>query len=355
MYSSIYNFKNLLIAYRQACKNNRYKISTLKYSLYLENYLFDLEKKLLTETYKPQPYRQFVVTEPKRRKISAPEFEDRIVQHSLVNEIEPIFEKKFIYDNYACRKNKGTHFALHRVKKFLQSSRSCYPNQDIYFLKCDIKKFFQSISWDVLLEIISSEIFDPQIFNLLKKFIVDFSVYGVAKTDLVQGNLFEPLDDSPVSVSQRRGLPIGNLTSQLLANVYLDQLDQFVKHQLHQKWYGRYMDDFFIISPDKEKLKEIKIIINDFLKQRLKLSLHPNKSLIKNTKDGLCFVGYRIFSDHILIRGSTLIRFQKRYAKKLKKYRHQHLTHEELIKCQQSFNGHLKHANAYRLSQSMFR
>lgn len=355
MYQQICNFQNLLLAYQKAQVSNRYKISALKYSFNLESNLIALHQKLITKKYFPKPYKQFLVVIPKLRQICAPEFEDRIVQHALVSQIEPIFEKIFIYDSYACRQNKGTHFALKRLKKFLKANHSRYPNQEIYILKCDIKKYFQSISWDILLKIVSKKIPDLQTFQLIKKFVVNFSVLGQSKSNsAVQTSLFDQPENLPISVANRCGLPIGNLTSQLLANVYLNQLDYFVKHHLHQKYYGRYMDDFFIISQNKEHLKELKKQISIFLKNELRLTLHPNKSFIANTKNGVCFVGYRIFYDHILIRGSTLLNFQKKYSKKVKQFHKNLITQKDLERCQSSFLGHLKHANAYNLGKKMF-
>lgn len=356
MYALICDFINLIYAYQQAKISHKYTASVSKYSFNLEKNILNLQFQLINHIYKPRPYKQFIVTKPKLRRVSAPAFEDRIVQHSLFNQIEPIFEKLFIYDSYACRKNKGTHFSLKRLKKFLKANQTIYPNQEIFILKCDIKKFFQSISWDILLKIISQKITDPQTFNLIRQFVVSFSV--LEKTPLkhsLQLSLFDFQENIPVSVVNRRGLPIGNLTSQLFANIYLNQLDYFVKQKLREKYYGRYMDDFFIISNDKEKLKKDKEKIDLFLRQVLKLELHSHKTFIQNVNQGVCFVGYRIFHQHILVRGSTLIHFQKKYHQKIKKYQKKLISWEEVKRCQTSFQGHLKHANAYNLSKNLFK
>lgn len=357
MYDKICNFGNLLAAFKAVKKNNNNDFPIVKYFFRLENNLLDLRSKLLDQSFTTKPYKRFIVTDPKRREISAPHFEDRIVQHALVTIIEPIFEKVLIDDAYACRIKKGTHFALKRVKKFLQASRCYYgKNHDIYVMKCDVRKFFSSISWDVLLEIVAKKITDTRTMDLIRKIVTNYSVYITKeKLKAYQQSLFETITIDPVSVVQRKGLPIGNLTSQLFANVYMNELDQFVKHKLKEKWYGRYMDDFFIISGDKNRLLKEKIIIDEFLKTKLKLSLHPKKSLIQNTKDGVCFVGYRIFYDHILIRGSTLRRFQKKYAMKVRKYKLGKLDEKKLRECRTSFQGHLKHANAYKLNKMMFK
>lgn len=359
MFEKICNFENLLKAYYLARIGNHYKEAAVRFNFYLESNLFKIRQELLDGSFVTNPYKHFLVTEPKLRQISAPDFRDRVVQHALVSVIEPIFDPTFIADDYACRINKGTHYALRRIKKFLQASRSYYgKDKEIYILKCDIKKFFPSISWDVLLVVIKKKIGCQRTFDLIEKIITTHRVYGELdkRRNNSQLDLFEEVvKEEPVSVINRRGLPIGNLTSQLFANVYLNELDQYVKHILREKWYGRYMDDFFIISADKEHLKIIKEQINQFVIQTLKMTLHPKKSCIQKTKDGVCFVGYRVFWDHILIRGSTLLRFQKKYRKKMKLFKKGLLPLEKLILCQQSFCGHLKHADAYNLKKTMFK
>jgi retron-type reverse transcriptase len=356
MYKKIYEIKNLLNSFKAVMSDNSENIPIVRYYFDLEGNLFDLQKKLITNNFYTKPYKRFIVSDPKRREISAPHFEDRIVQHAIVNIIEPIFEKTFIEDAYACRVKKGTHFALKRLKKFLQSTRSFYgKNKNIFVLKCDIKKFFASISWNILIEILSKKIKDKETMSLLEKIITSYTVYGKnTKDNAYQENLFDVNWSIPVSVSKRRGLPIGNLTSQLFANIYLNELDQFVKRVLRERWYGRYMDDFFVISGDKKHLEKIKNKINTFLENKLKLTLHPKKSFIQNVKYGVCFVGYRIFFDHVLVRGSTLRRFQKKYRKKLKKVLGGLLEEKKLEACKQSFRGHLKHANTYWLDKKMF-
>ena len=357
MYDKICDLNNLLVAHKKVTKSNKNKLSSLRYFYFLENNLLTLENQLSEENYKIKPYKHFIVTDPKRRQVSAPAFEDRIVQHSLVSVIEPIFDRTFIDDDYACRNDKGTHYAQRRVKKFLQGARTFHgKDKDIFILKCDVKKFFGSISWDILLEIVFKKIKDKRTYNLIEKIITNHSMYGENNNPKIcqQGLFEEKTEDPPVSTQNRTGLPIGNLTSQLFANVYMNELDQYVKHKLKEKWYGRYMDDFFVISADKEHLKQIKTEIDSFLRDRLKLNLHPKKSFIQNVKYGVCFVGYRIFYDHILINGSTLRRFQKKYARKSRMFRKNKISEEDLQRCEQSFCGHMKHANAYKLRKTMF-
>ena len=358
MYDEICNLENLLKAYNLVCKGNRYKESANRYSFFLESNLIKLHQDLVSNNFIPSPYNHFTIIDPKKRQIAAPSFQDRIVQHALVDKIEAIFDKTFITDAYACRKDKGTHFALRRLKKFLQASRTfCGQDKDIYVLKCDIRKYFSSISWEVLLTIIRRKISCSKTYDLIDKIITTHQIYGVKSPVLNdQLFLFSPSTDvdEPVSVVKRKGLPIGNLTSQLFANVYLNELDKFVKHQLREKWYGRYMDDFLIISSDKKHLEEVKEKISQFLTSKLKLTLHPRKSFIHNVKDGVCFVGYRVFWDHILVRGNTLLRMQKKYRKKISNFKKGKIPLEKLIQVENSIKGHLKHANAYDLNKRLF-
>lgn len=352
MYEKITSNSSLLDAYYRARRGNKQKPTQLLFEFNLENELICLREELLTGIYKPKPYKLFTVFEPKRREILAPAFRDRVVQQALVAEIEPYFDKTFIEDSYACRKNKGTHYGLKRAKKYLQAIASLNSGKNgekfVYALQCDIKSYFSSISWDILLELIKKTINCKDTFELIKKFIV------IQRVQDNQNNLSYP-PNKIVSITKRHGIPIGNLTSQLFANIYLNQLDHFVKEQLRMRWYGRYMDDFYIIHPSKGKLRETKETIRQFLNDNLKLTLHPNKSVIKNLKDGLPFVGYRIFSDHVLVRGKTLIQMQRRLRKQKRKLNKGYLTDKELDATICSYKGHLKHANTYDLQKYLFK
>lgn len=354
MFFKITCWENLLCAYYHARCDNRYKYPACRFSFFLESSLIKLRDELLDNSYYPSAYTYFVIKDPKERNVAAPSFRDRVVQHALASVIEPIFEKIFIEDTYACRKGRGTHFGAKRVKKFLMAARCIHgKDKNIYVLQCDIRKFFQSISWDTLLELISKKIKSPQTIDLLQKIVTTHT--SIQKRTIKQLSLLENNNNEEVvSPSLRRGLPIGNLTSQLFANIYLNALDHFIKENLRERWYGRYMDDFLIIHEDKEHLKEIRNSINSFLKEKLKLQLHPKKVTIKNVKDGIPFVGYRIFYDHILIRGSTLLRMQRKYKLRKKQLKKGLIDEYKLNSTIKSFEGHLKKANAWKLKQKMF-
>jgi len=339
---------NLLHAYTRVRLGKRSKPIALVYDYYLEENLGKLSFLLQTKKYTPNPYVYFVITDPKTRHIAAPHFRDRIVHRALVNQIEPYLDKKFIYDSYACRKNKGTHFGLTRVKKFLMATRSIYGReQPVYFLKCDVQKYFQNISWDILISILEEQIKDPETMELIKTIITNHKVYKV------RGKI-KNLPDQVVSIANRVGIPIGNLTSQLFANVYLNELDQYVKHTLKERWYARYMDDFLIIHPDKKHLVKIRNEIRVFLANRLKLTLHPRKVAIQRVTHGVPFVGYRIFYDHIVVRAKTVQRFQKRLHKRKRMVQEGVFAQKELKAMCDSFVGHLKHANSYGLQKFLF-
>ena len=348
MYTTICTFETLLAAYYKARSCKRYKSTILKFGFYLENNLFRLQKDLMNETYLPSAYVCFTVHDPKERKVAAPHFRDRVCQHALISAIDPLFEKTFIYDSYACREQKGTHFGLSRIKKFLQAARSFYgPEAEVYYLSMDISKFFASMSWDILLSLIFRKVSCPKTKKLIEKIVTHYQFFNE------KGQPFNP---APIVLTpwEQKGLPIGNLTSQLFANVYLNELDQFVKHTLRLRWYGRYMDDFIFIHKDKEYLHRIKDTVREFLQDKLKLTLSERKIIIANVTNGVPFVGYRIFYDHVLVRGKTLLHMQRRFKKRKKRRTYGKITEEQLKSSINSFLGHFQHANAWKLKQRMF-
>lgn len=347
MFEAITEFENLLAAYKRAQLGNRYKSATCWFDLHAERELWRLRWELITGIYQPSAYTYFTVKDPKKRRIAAPSFRDRVVHQSLVSQIEPLFEKTFIHDSYACRVNKGSHFGARRVKKFLMAAKTIHGQKTkLYYLQCDIKKFFPSISWPVLTALIEKQVSCPDTLKLIEKIITTHKViWG-------RGEVARSVDEV-VSTKNKHGLPIGNLTSQLFANVYLNHFDHFAKEQLREPWYSRYMDDFLIISPDKEHLKQVKNQCEAFLAEQLKLTLHPDKSRVFSAEEGIPFVGYRIFPDHVLVRGRTLGRFQKRLHNLQRKVKKGKLGAEYITKSFESFEGHLQRANAWHLQKHL--
>lgn len=279
LYGKICTFDNLLLAFKKARLGKRYKNNVLKFSYYLEKELYILQQALQNETYEPGDYFTFRVYEPKERVIMALPFNDRVVQHALVNIIEPLFNKSFIYDSYACRVGKGTHKGIIRAKQFIrQAGRGCY------ILKADVKKFFPSIDHSVLKNILSRKIKCPKTLHLCYQYI---------------------------DHGGKIGIPIGNLTSQLYANIYLNQLDHYVKDVLGIKHYIRYMDDFIIVCKTKEEAQKFKIHLSEWLLVNLNLELN-SKTQVFPSYNGVNFLGYRIWYNGIKIRHTTVRRLKRK-------------------------------------------
>lgn len=270
-------------------------------------------------------YHYFKVYEPKERQIMALPFYDRVVQHAINNVLEPIFDKRFISQSYACRKGKGMHAASDTLKEWLYEWNKYHPDQPLYAIKADIHHYFQSIDHAVLKTEIRKVIKDAGVLALLDR-IIDHN-----------GNI-------PDGV----GIPVGNLTSQLFANIYLDALDQFIKHELGVEAYIRYMDDFVILSPDKEQLRSWLARIEQFLREELKLEFNP-KTTILAAKNGIDFVGYKHRATHRKVRKDSI----KRIKRTIKKCESGKITKEQLQKSIQSWTGHAGHADSYNLRKKI--
>jgi len=292
----------------------------------------DLEKlyKILNnKNYQPGSYTQFYVRDPKLRLIHKATVADRVVHHIVSRELEPIFEPTFIAHSYSCRKNKGTHrgvIALQRMarKASRNNTRTCWV------LKCDIKKFFASVNHKILFEILKRKIKDEDFLNLLWKIIDGF--YSDRTTD--------PLN--------KKGIPIGNLTSQFFSNIYMNELDQFIKHNLRLKYYLRYADDFVILSQSKDYLESLLFPIDHFLTEKLDLEFHPGKIIFRKFRSGIDFLGYVIFPYHIMPRTKTKKRLLRKIKLKIDEFKSGQISHEKMNETIQSYLGYLGHANTYQ-------
>jgi RNA-directed DNA polymerase len=310
--------KNLYIAWSEFVKGKKYKKDVSEFSLSLDQNLRRLFYDLKNKTYRHRTYTHFVVTDPKKRDIHKAVVRDRIVHHLLYTMLYPYFDRKFIYDSYSCRTGKGMHKAMNRFRYFAgkishNHTRTCWV------LKCDIRKFFASVDHDILKSILESHITDTSTLNLLCDIIDSFHTDG--KHDV--------------------GLPLGNLTSQLLVNVYMNEFDQYMKHTLKTKYYVRYADDFVILSQDKQYLDNILLSIDIFLKERLKLQLHPNKVFTKTYVSGVDFLGWVHFPYHRVLRTSTKRRMIKRMKETQKK------------EVRDSYSGMLKWGNTWKVSKKV--
>ncbi len=286
-----------------------------------------MKRELKKFTYEPLTPKVFKVSEPKPRFIQAACVRDRIVHRALVRIINPIFEPTFIYDSYACRIEKGTLNAVRRLERFWRRESKNYT-QKIYFLKGDIRKYFDSINHEVLIAIIKKRVSCPKTIWLIKKILKS-----------------QQTSCKGVKIEQGKGLPIGNLSSQLFANVYLNELDGFAKHSLKVKLYIRYVDDFIIVSKDRAYLDSLIEPIEDFLKEHLKLDLHPIKRKIFSSRSGVDFLGYFIRPYYKTIRFGNI----KRFLRRINRYKKTGKWEEKKEQSLAAWRGYASQANSYNL------
>lgn len=316
LFKKIVTFENLLLAAKKAGRGKKGKRPVASFLFNLENEIIQLKSELETGGYVPRNYTLFEVREPKPRKICSSDFRDRVVHHAICNLIEPIFERQSVYDSYACRVGKGAHLAVKRCQLYTQRFK--------YFLKCDIKKFFESIDHDTLKVLLRRLLKDERLHSLLNV-IIDHEVPGS---------------------SQGKGLPIGNLTSQHFANLYLGKLDHFIKDHLQVKGYVRYMDDFISFSEKKDDLQELLKKIEIFVQQTLKLELKEKATTLAPVAEGVSFLGFRIYPRIIRIRRENLVRMRKKIRMKEKLYLKGEIKEVDLIRSVNSIIGHVTHVNS---------
>lgn len=337
LWDELIDFTNLLKAAQQAQRGKRARPNVEEFHFHLEKELLRLLDDLAAGTYRPGNYRTFTIREPKPRLISAAPYRDRIVHHALVNVLEPIFERSFLPDSYACRKGKGTHAAVRRCQEFARQ----FP----YAWKADIRKYFPSLDHQILKGLISRKIRDPRVLDLVGS-IVDHSNPQEEVADFFAGDdLFSPFE-------RRRGLPIGNQTSQFFANVYLDPLDHFVKDNLGAGAYLRYCDDFVVFGDTKEELCEVRRRAIPFL-AGLRLRLHATKNQIFPMKNGIAFVGYRVFRSHRGLAKANVFRFRRRLRCLQKRYEARLIELRDAWPHIMSWMGHACQADTFRLRERL--
>ncbi len=324
LYSEIYSTENLFLSFLNARKGKTKKSYVKRFEKNLELNLEKLQNELKTQTYKPKPLETFILRDPKTRKISKSDFRDRIVHHAICNVIESIFDKTFIYNSCANRKNKGNLFATKRFEKFRRKVTDNFSSYG-YCLKADIKHYFHEINHNILINLIGRKIKDEKVIWLIKRVIRE--------------------TDTQVNSSENKGLPLGNLTSQFFANVYLHELDLFLKHNLKAKHYVRYVDDFIVLHKSKFQLKEWKRRINEFLKERLKLELHSDKSKINFLSKGTDFVGFRNFYYFKLPRKRNI----KSMENKIKCFSRKQISKKKISEIFQGWNAYSMWADTYNL------
>lgn len=332
LYSKICSIENVLQATHNTLKHGRrYKAAGAAFKFNMENEVIKIRDELESRSYEPGQYNSFYIYEPKQRLVLAAPLKDRVVHHALHDVVEPLIDSKFIFDSYACRKNKGTHKAIIRAQRFLQAND--------YFVHLDVKKYFPSIHHDVLRTILNKHFTDADVLELFDT-IIQSSVNENKSVDLFH------------AANTGQGLPIGNLTSQFFANLYLNELDQHVKHDLKCRYYIRYMDDFVVFHNDREILNKIKKDIHVFCAEKLKLSLH-DKGGIKHYKEGLGFLGFKIYRKHRLLKGVCLNRYMRKYQDKKKQFAKGEIDENALQHSVTSWQNHISHGDTYRLKKSL--
>jgi hypothetical protein len=324
LFERIITFENLLLAADKTLRGQKHKPAAARFYFNLENELLQLEEELSGGVWRPLPYRVFSVCEPKPRRICASDLRDRVVHHAICNVLDPIFERRMIYDSYACRVGKGTHAAVKRAQEFAR--------RHDYFAQWDVRKYFASVEHTALKDLLRRMLKDERLLALLDR-IIDHPLPGSAPG---------------------RGLPIGNLTSQYFANLYLGELDHFVKERLGVKDYVRYMDDGLLFGDEKPALHEHLAATRDFLRDRLKVELKEEAVRIAPVWTGISFLGFRIFPGVIRLRSDKWSRFRRRVREREEAFLAGEIDEEELARSVASMIGHLSHADTMEARRRLF-
>jgi RNA-directed DNA polymerase len=329
----------LEVAFYGASRGKRYKTYSAFFNYQRLEVLIQLQDELRTRCYQPKPHRRFMVNDPKKRLIDAPHFRDRIVHHAVCAVLKEVYEPCFVHDSYACREAKGSHAALRRVQHYVRWQ----TDKSLHVLHLDVSKYYASVNHDVLKRILRKKITDPLLLNALDTIIASYHS-GDEHDDLFA-------TDSPYHTRGYRGIPIGNLTSQIFGNIYLHEVDLFIKRTLKAKRYIRYMDDLMIISDNKQQLRDWQHQITDFLRDELCLTVHPRKTRLYPAKDGVSFVGYVIWRHKIRVRSSTVKLIKQRWKRMLKQYQRGDIDKQDLAEVFYAWVAHLKHASPRQTNQ----
>lgn len=329
-FEDIISIENLLSAWKEFVNGKRNKKDVQEFSMRLMDNIFSLHNDLANHTYNHGGYQAFKINDPKPRDIHKATVRDRLLHHAIYRILYPFFDKTFIPDSYSCRLEKGTHKAINRFREFAYKAGK-NNTKTCWILKGDIGKFFANIDHEILKDILAKHIGDKNVLWLFAQVIDSFnttSPYPLLRKERGNAN---------------RGLPLGNLTSQLFVNVYMNKFDQFVKHKLKEKFYIRYADDFVIFSESETYLKKQIFSTSQFLENELKLKLHPDKVSIKTLASGIDFLGWVNFHNHRVLRTMT----KKRMVRRIRK----NSDPEKL----NSYLGLLKHGNTQKIQAGIRR
>lgn len=339
IWKKITSFENLFLAFRKAAKGRRSRSSVAEFELDVDENLLKLKAELEEGSYQPGGYLSFHIHDPKKRLISAAPFRDRVVHHALVNLIEPAFDRKFIYDTYANRKGKGTHKALDRATKFMRRFN--------YVLPMDIRQYFPSIDHEILLANLFKTIQEPRTKNLCSQIVA--SGQGVLHEEYEM--VFFP-DDTLFAASRPRGLPIGNLTSQIFANIYLSPLDHFIKRKLKCEGYLRYVDDMLLFANSKKELHLWRKEIVSFL-AKLRLTIHENSAQLRPVHTGVPFLGFQIFPEYRRLKRRKAIHARRRLKALFVQYQAGEIDEEKVHASIQAWIAHAEHGDTCGLRKNI--
>jgi len=313
-FNTIISVENLLDAWREFKRGKTKKSDVMAFDFHLEHHILQLHHQLKNKTYTPEPYTAFFVCDPKLRHVHKASVRDRVVHQAIYRQLYHVFDPQFIHDSYSCRVGKGTHAGVQRLEYFSRKASGNF-RRPIWYLKCDVSRFFDSIDHVILKQKLASNIINQDTLLLCNTIIDSFSKLP------------------------EKGLPLGNVTSQLFANVYLHTFDHFMKHDMKIKYYLRYCDDFVILHHDRTYLEKLLSQAQHFLTKHLGLTIHPRKITLKKFTQGIDFLGYVTFPHYRIIRTRT----RQRMIRKLKKH-----SDEAIL---QSYLGIAKHAHAYRVKK----
>jgi len=328
IFDELITLENLFLSWQEFKRGKSKRKDVQEFEFNLEDNIFQLHQELKESKYRHSKYHSFYICDPKLRHIHKAAVKDRVVHHLVSKIFQQIYDRSFIYDSYSCRLGKGTHKAVNRLRKFsLKESQNNKNN--FYVLKCDIRKFFDNVDHQILVALLKKRIKDERFLWLIKEIVFSF--------ETLPG----------------KGIPLGNLTSQYFANIYLNELDQFIKHKLRIKYYIRYTDDFVILDENRKKLEELVMPINNFLLRRLKLSLHPEKIIIRKFSQGADFLGYVSFPHFRVLRTKTKRRIFRKILRKIQMLKIGDIAEDSFHQSVQSYFGVLSHANCYKIRKEL--